>query len=136
MTSKKHIPARPSTTHGLLWLSAASSKFTESDYGWDLGKWCVFRASIQIDELWASVSSAVMANRLDLAKCSTAIRAPDYGGNHVICVYCPHSDDREHVMRVRAILRELGIEEELGYKRDHETLMGVYGTPDEWFYRR
>jgi hypothetical protein len=33
----------------------------------------------------------------------------------------------------REVLRDIGFFEQLGYKRDIETINGVYGTPDEWY---
>jgi hypothetical protein len=97
---------RPSTTHELSWPPAASSILKDADFGSDTGKWCIVRPAATL-----------------------------HGGTHAICVYRPRSNDRADVMRVREVLREMGFTEELGYKTDHATIMGVYGTPNEWLYR-
>jgi hypothetical protein len=126
---------RPSTTQELAWLPAASPTLKEVDFGSDTGMWCIVRPATMIDTAWDTVRTAVLANRLHLAKCSTAAGAALHGGAHVICVYCPRSSDRADVMRVREVLREMGFTEELGYTTDRATIMGVYGTPNEWLYR-
>jgi len=90
------------------------------------GKWCIVRpGGEEIDRAWALVRAAVDSCRLQLAKVATAATAWRHGGTHVICVYCPYSSDRENVMRVRLVLRELGFVEELGYKTDQATRDGV-----------
>jgi hypothetical protein len=101
----------------------------------DTGKWCLFRPTDQIDELWRKVRTAIRGGSLLAGMVSTAKRAQFHKGSYVICVFTPDWRDREEVMRVRGLLREIGVTEELGYKRDIETANGVYKGPEEWYYR-
>ncbi|MGF6568651.1 hypothetical protein ABH945_000727 [Paraburkholderia sp. GAS333] len=97
------------------------------------GKWCVFVPSSDVDLAWARIKGAVEADELLFAKVSTALRSKTRDG-HVICVYTRDWNDTQELMRTREVLRSLGFVEELGYKRDVDTLNRVYG-PDEWFLR-
>lgn len=125
----------PSTATSNWWLYAVGTTYDPQAYGPDTGNWCILRHQAFIDQAWTQVCAAVGQDSRLLAKCSTTIGAPAHGGVHVICVYCPASADRDAAMAVPAVLRNLGFTEELGYKRDRETLAGVYGTPDEWLLR-
>lgn len=99
------------------------------------GKWCIVRDAAAVDVLWAKIQSAVVSGVLPAAMVSSPSAARQFGGTYLICVFTPEWRDREDVMRVRQLLRDLGVTEELGYKRDVETVYGVNDTPDEWFYR-
>jgi hypothetical protein len=127
----------PSTVRDAPWLHAASPTLQREGFAeGSSGKWCIVRpGGYAIDHAWARVRAAVQSGRLQLAKVATAAIAWRHGGTHVICVYCPFSSNRDDVMRVRQVLRELRFAEELGYKTDQATRDGVYGTPDEWLYR-
>jgi hypothetical protein len=99
------------------------------------GKWCIVRDAASVDALWAKIQAAVVAGVLPAAMVSAPASAKLFGGTYLICVFTPQWRDHDDVMRVRQLLRDLGVAEELGYKRDVETVYGVYGTADEWFYR-
>lgn len=99
------------------------------------GKWCIVRDAASVDALWAKIREAVVSGALPAAMVSSPAVARQFGGTYLICVFTPEWSDRNDVRRVRQLLREMGVVEELGYKRDVETVYGIQGTPDEWFYR-
>lgn len=99
------------------------------------GKWCIVRDAASVDALWAKIREAVVSGTLPAAMVSSPAVARQFGGTYLICVFTPEWSDRYDVRRVRQLLREMGVVEELGYKRDVETVYGIQGTPDEWFYR-
>lgn len=99
------------------------------------GKWCIVRDAASVDALWAKIREAVVSGALPAAMVSSPAVARQFGGTYLICVFTPEWNDRNDVRRVRQLLREMGVVEELGYKRDVETVYGIQGTPDEWFYR-
>lgn len=127
---------RPSVANHCYWLAAQSPAggLDRAAIGY-AGKWCVTRPAGEIDAAWEEVQGAVLEGRLACAKVSTAVTAPKHGHQHVICVYTSDWRDWTELMRARDVLRELGFTEELGYKRDLETVRGVYGGPDEWYVR-
>lgn len=98
------------------------------------GKWCIFAAPDQIDAAWAAIKKASEDGRLLCAKASTAY-GRGFRPAHLICVYTRSWEDREELLAARAVLRELGFADELGYKRDIDTLNGVYNCPEEWYLR-
>lgn len=82
------------------------------------------------------VRTAVLNGELPAAKTSTSLIS--YGrhqGRFVICVYNADWRDDAAIERSREVLRRLGWVQELGYKRDLETIRGVFGGPDEWYRR-
>jgi len=118
------------------WLSAHSP--IESFGRWEgeqAGKWCIFLTAHEVDEAWANVRLAVLHGHLPLAKVSTAVGALRHRGRYVICVYNRDWRDDAVINRTRDVLRELGFTSELGYKRDIETIHGVYGVQEEWYKR-
>lgn len=99
------------------------------------GKWCIFRDEATVDALWAKIQQAVVNKELPAGLVSSPANAQRYQGTYLICVFTHEWRDQADVMRVREILRGMGVDEELGYKRDLDTANGVYGTEKEWFYR-
>lgn len=92
------------------------------------------RPTHEIDAVWAKVCKLLTEGRLHFAKVSTArLSAASGKETHVICVYTTDWEDLEEVARVRAVLLNAGVSEELGYKRDLETMTP---NPDfEFIYR-
>lgn len=126
----------PSRTIDRPWIHAVSPTTRRATWKLKLpGKWCVFRSRDVIDQAWFVVRAAVEDGRLPLAKVSTCLTSPSHSDRHVICVYNNDWRDEAAVTAVRDVLRDLGFVEELGYKRDIETVRGVYGTADEWYRR-
>ncbi len=94
------------------------------------GKWLIWIAVQNIDRYWQTIKGAVEQGRLgDEAKVSTALKPQARAGKpYVICVYTYDYEDEADVMRVRQVLRELGIQREIIYKADEDTLAGRYGS--------
>ncbi len=95
------------------------------------GKWLVFIAKEKANDLWERVAKATTDGRLGpSAKCGTARHNPNAldPRKTVICVYTPDFDDQDDVMRVREVLRELGVTWKIPYKLDSTTLAGRYAV--------
>jgi hypothetical protein len=75
------------------------------------GKWLIARREADADSLWRLVVGAVASGRLYAAKCSDMKRADLYASWYLIAVYAPG----ELAAEARAVLRELGVSEPLGY---------------------
>lgn len=92
------------------------------------GKWLVFLPADEVDALWRRVRDATAAGELGIsAKVSTAKPNPDARDDrYVIYVYTADWQDEPGVMRVRETLRELGVADRIGYKRNLETFRGEY----------
>lgn len=99
------------------------------------GKWCIKCDKDTVDELWQKVCQEIRTYRLFTALVSSPNNARRHGGSYIICVFTPDWADEDDVMRARQVLRELGVTQEIGYKRDIETNNNVYGVPEEWYYR-
>lgn len=124
---------RPSTNEQDVWLNTAAPSLTSFASDEHTGKWCIFRAEHEIDESWTTIKALAAQEKILIAKVSTAI-GRRYHDGHVICIYTRNWNDRADLMTVRDVLRAAGFTEELGYKRDIDTMRRVYG-PDEWYVR-
>jgi hypothetical protein len=132
----KNVTPKPSETFDRPWLRAISPGTKREAWNAQLaGKWCVFRPRDVIDETWLVIRAAVEAGGLPLAKVSTCLTSLTHGDRHVICIYTEDWRDDAAVFAARDVLRTLGFVEELGYKRDIETINRVYGTAAEWYRR-
>ena len=92
------------------------------------GKWLIFLQDDRVDELWRKVRNATASGQLGIsAKVSTAKPNPESRDERkVIYVYTRDWADEADVMRVRERLREMGVIERIGYKRNIETFRGEY----------
>lgn len=92
------------------------------------GKWLIFLQDDRADELWRKVRNATASGQLGIsAKVSTAKPNPESRDERkVIYVYTRDWADEADVMRVRERLREMGVIERIGYKRNIETFRGEY----------
>jgi len=92
------------------------------------GKWLIFLTDDRVDELWRKVRNATAAGELGIsARVSTAKPNPESRDERkVIYVYTRDWADEADVMRVRERLREMGVIERIGYKRNIETFRGEY----------
>ena len=92
------------------------------------GKWLIFLQDDRVDGLWREVRNATAAGELGIsAKVSTAKPNPESRDERkVIYVYTRDWADEADVMRVRERLREMGVVERIGYKRNIETFAGEY----------
>lgn len=95
------------------------------------GKWLIFPAIENVNEIWEKIKRAVengfLGNKAKVASANNT-RINKYTGKEcqVICVYTYDWTDKEDVIRVREELRKLGISEEIGYKTDADTMAGKY----------
>jgi Basophilic leukemia-expressed protein Bles03 len=92
------------------------------------GKWLIFLTDDRVDELWRRIRNATAAGELGIsAKVSTAKPNPESRDERkVIYVYTRDWADEADVMRVRERLREMGVIDRIGYKRNIETFRGEY----------
>jgi len=93
-----------------------------------VGKWLVFCAPSEVNNIWDKIKVATIKGKLGgSSKVSTAMPSPlKKGKDHVICVYTKDYDDKEDVMRVRRELSKLGITKKIPYKTDESTMSGKY----------
>ncbi len=104
------------------------------------GKWLIFLSAETIDRYWQKVKAAVEQGQLGAqAKVSTLSkgsmppevrRKKEERGDtrFVICVYTYDHEDKGDVMRIREVLRDLGIRRPIRYKADADTHAGSYGN--------
>ncbi|CAD6538876.1 putative phosphothreonine lyase domain-containing protein [Paraburkholderia metrosideri] len=124
---------KPSEDWSCNWHYAHSASYNSIASTDAAGKWCIFSSSVEVDEHWGKIRHAMENDQLMCAKVSTALRSMSRDG-HVICVYTRDWTDVQDVAGARDVLRLLGFVAELGYKRDIDTVNGVYG-PGEWYLR-
>lgn len=124
------VPTQATGHWGFIW--ERPNDFYSTD---QTGKWCVVRNASDIDALWAQVRQAVRDGKFRAALVSSPRQAATHGNTYVICAFTRDWQDKADVDAAREVLRNFGVTEELGYKRDVDTVNGVYGTPEEWTYR-
>lgn len=89
-----------------------------------VGKWLIYRMSSEVDSAWKIIAENTWNGDLGIsAKVSTSLQK---GRRHVICVYTYNYLDLIDVKWVREKLRTLGFNEELCYKPDIHTHLGIY----------
>lgn len=97
------------------------------------GKWLIFCNDKTVDKTWDKIKKLQDKNLLgNISKVSTNLNANKYNNSYVICVYTYDSNDKEDVLRVRESLSKNGFKTPLKYKRDIETINGVYGSDNEF----
>ncbi len=119
----------PSKTTQMYWIvQDAPDSPPEAIEDENAGKWLIFEEPDQIDVIWKKIRDATVAGELGIStKISTAKPNPDSRDTRkVIYVYTKDWADEADVMRVREKLRELGIVDRIGYKRNIETFAGEY----------
>ena len=119
----------PSKTTRMYWIVQDYPDFSPEDFDDEKGgKWLIFMEKADIDEIWRKIRDATAAGRLGIsARVSTAKENPDSRDERaVIYVNTADWEDEEDVMRIREVLRELGVEQRIGYKRNIETYHGEY----------
>lgn len=99
------------------------------------GKWCIVRSAAEVDALWVHVRQAVLEGKLSAAMVSSPRQAASHGGTYVICAFTDDWRNRSEVDAARELLRAFGVTEDIGYKRDVDTVNNVYGGDAEWTYR-
>jgi Domain of unknown function (DUF1917) len=115
------------------WLYARSDVLNLPESLEKVGKWCIFRDGGEIDASWKKIKDLCKKNKIAMAKVASATSGARFKGVHVICVYTLDYSDTADVIKIRELLRKNGFTENIGYKRDIETINGVYGEK-EWYY--
>lgn len=93
------------------------------------GKWLIFVNKSKIDKVWAKIKKSTEQGNLGTSsKVSTSYSFDGHVNkkSHVICVYTYDCTDKKDVKRVRQKLRDLGITNKIGYKRDLDTILNKY----------
>ncbi|KAF1078971.1 putative phosphothreonine lyase domain-containg protein [Methanogenium sp. MK-MG] len=92
------------------------------------GKWLIFLEPGHTDAIWKKIRDATAAGELGIStKVSTAKQNPESRDDRMdIYVYTRDWEDEEDVMRIREVLRDLGVTDRIGYKRNIETFQGEY----------
>ncbi len=92
------------------------------------GKWLIFLEPNQTDIIWKKIRNATAMGELGIsAKVSTAKENSESRDERmVIYVYTRDWEEEEDVMRTRDVLRNLGVTDIIGYKRNIETFLGEY----------
>lgn len=122
----------PSQDLSQAWIYALGPETKDFSSNPNTGKWCIFGTKDNIDGLWDKVKAKVKTGHLVLAKTSTAYGADFFNGSFVICVYTRDWSDEAELKQSREVLRDAGFTEPLKYKRDIETINGVYGGDNEY----
>lgn len=122
----------PSLDKSSAWKYAAQPGLKDFHSTDKTGKWCLNIPKESIDDAWQKVKLACAEGKLLVAKTSTALTSGRYP-TFLICVYTKNWEDMDDLNQTREVLREIGFTQPLKYKRDIETLNGVYGTPDEFY---
>jgi len=97
------------------------------------GKWLIFVQREYVDEVWEKIEKMAEQEEIWSAKVSTSSHPSSKAGEHVICVYTKNYLDKQDVMEARETLRKIGIENELTYKPDIYTVLGIYWDNKEDF---
>ena len=88
------------------------------------GKWLIYRERAEIDPVWKMVGKATFVDELGgSAKVSTIYQNKT---RHAICVYTKIYLDLGDVERIREKLYDMGFTENLCYKPDIYTYLGIY----------
>lgn len=89
-----------------------------------IGKWLIYRTESEIDSAWKAIAENTWSGKL--TSCAKVSTSAQKSKRHVICVYTDNYLDYEDVERIREKLRNLGFGEELCYKPDVYTYLGIY----------
>jgi len=119
----------PTKTTLIYWIVQDAPHFTSEEMDDEkAGKWLIFLQGDKVDELWCRVRDATANGELGIsARVSTAKQNPESRDERkVIYIYTRDWADEVDVMRVRERLREMGVVDRIGYKRNIETFRGEY----------
>ncbi len=86
------------------------------------GKWLVPITVPDIGQMWEEIEDAAVEGRLLAVKKSTGLLRKKIG-HDLVCVYCSASDV-DTVVETLAILRDIGVADELRYRSDKATFEG------------
>jgi hypothetical protein len=88
------------------------------------GKWMIFLDNSNVDKAWSIIAEATAAGKLGNYSKVSPYHPSD--SEHVICIYTDDFTDESDVFRIRQSLTDLGFTEELNYKPDAYTYLGIY----------
>lgn len=128
--SRSDVPTKCRSQH---WLQSHSPSLLEFKSNDKTGKWCIFVSEKTVDAKWLKIKEALAKDELLIAKVSTQLHKRSKSAKYVICVYTKDWSDKEDLQKSREVLRKLGFNRPLKYKRDIETINGVYNAPDEFY---
>ncbi len=98
------------------------------------GKWVLFFEENNVLSCWGDIKSMVEEEKIPSAKISTRLQIEKgLQSRYVACVYTEDYTDEKDVMRVKDCLRDKGFEQELHYKPDIYTTLGIYHDNAEEF---
>jgi len=120
------LPSR--TTHTYWIQQTKPGSAIESCGSEKAGKWLIFLPSGEVDDTWIKIRDATISGELGIgAKVSTSRKNEESRDDKkVIYVFTENWEDEADVMRVRNVLKELGIVDRIGYKRNIDTYAGEY----------
>lgn len=127
--SMPYSEANPSEVNEIFFIYAERKVGTYHPTSPNSGKWLIFVTVDKVDEVWKQIKQATEEGLLGAsAKVTTALPNPITSdpSKKVICVYTYDWMDEEDVMRVRAVLHDLGHTQKLAYKSDQSTGEGQY----------
>ncbi len=92
------------------------------------GKWRIRVKPCKVNETWHKVKMACLEGKFITAKVATARTVKARGDdNYLICIYTDDYEDLDNLRQVRDALREIGFIEAVKYKKDIDTMNGVFG---------
>jgi len=101
------------------------------------GKWMCHVSREIVDRYWSKLAIAMISGGLGPSVyCIKVSPAVDDGGKgeHVICVYTPDYRDTVQVMRVENLMRSAGVVNDLLYKPDIFSTLGIYRA-NKWGFK-
>lgn len=119
----------PTQTHHMYWIIQDAPGFNPGAADDEkMGKWLIFLPEEEVDDVWKNIRDATGRGTLGVsARVSTVKPNPESRDDRkVIYAYTASWEDEADVMRVRDRLRELGVVQRIGYKRNIETYQGEY----------
>jgi len=101
------------------------------------GKWMCHVSREMVDRYWSKLAIAMISGGLGPSVyCIKVSPAVEDGGRneHVICVYTPDYRDTVQVMRVENLMRSAGVVNDLLYKPDIFSTLGIYRA-NKWGFK-
>jgi hypothetical protein len=128
-SEKDYEGCNPSDVTEIYWLTAFRKVGKYPSSTKNSGKWLIFEDIQMIDKIWEKIKIATEKGMLgEASKVATAKENPNATDRNskVICVYSYDYTDKDDVMRIRQVLRDLGIIKKIPYKTDDATVKRQY----------
>ena len=118
----------PTENEYSFWINHTYKGFSSNE---NSGKWCIFASESTINKKWEKIKNLVDSGDIIHAKVSTKrFLAYSRSKKYVICVYTKDFNNMEDLIRTRNVLRDIGYNRPLNYKRDIDTKNGVRGKKE------